>query len=100
MFGRKPGSFRVNQLTIVNQDKDPVVITNIVSDLKLYEGILHPFIKGRLTVVDSVGILENYKLVGQESLTIDVDSRLEGKSEGANFRKVFRTICRSLSCAF
>ena len=90
MFGRKPGSFRVNQLTIVNQDKDPVVITNIVSDLKLYEGILHPFIKGRLTVVDSVGILENYKLVGQESLTIDVDSRLEGKSEGANFRKVFR----------
>ena len=84
MFGNRPGSFFVKQITLINQDQEAINIQSICPDLKIYEGIQQEFLKGKLTVVDGIGMLKNYKLVGQESLTIEVDT------ENASFKKTFR----------
>ena len=80
----RPGAFKIHQLTIVNQDQDAINIAPITTDVKLYEGIQQQFVKGKLTVVDGIQMLKNYKLVGQESITIQVSSA------NSTFRKVFR----------
>ena len=84
MARNRPGSFVINNLTIVNQDKDAIGVSGICTDIKIYESIQNYFVKGKMTLVDGIGLIKNYKLVGQESLTIDIDTA------NGNFRKVFR----------
>ena len=84
MFFNRPGAFRLRQLTIVNQDQQAISISRITTDVKIYEGIQQQFLKGKLTVVDGIQMLKNYKLVGQESLTV------EAESAHGTFKKVFR----------
>ena len=84
MAKNRPGSFVINNLTIVNQDKDAIGVSGICTDIKIYESIQNYFVKGKMTLVDGIGLIKNYKLVGQESLTIDIDTA------NGNFRKVFR----------
>ncbi len=84
MSSNRPGAFKIHQLTIVNPDKESINISPITTDVKIYEGIQQQFVKGKLTVVDGIQMLKNYKLVGQESLTIEVSSA------NSKFRKVFR----------
>ena len=39
MARNRPGSFVINNLTIVNQDKDAIGVSGICTDIKIYESI-------------------------------------------------------------
>lgn len=74
------GELVVDSVSIVNPEKESVDILGLTSNITIYESIDKPFLSGRITVVDGLDILKNYKLVGQESLTIKVRQR-EGTNE-------------------
>ena len=45
MARNRPGSFVINNLTIVNQDKDAIGVSGICTDIKIYESIQNYFVK-------------------------------------------------------
>ena len=87
------GELTVDALTIVNPEKESIDITALTSNITIFEAIDKPFLSGRLTLVDGIDILKNYKIVGQESLTIKL-RQAEGKGEYStpefSIDKVFR----------
>ena len=66
------GELTVDALTIVNPEKESIDITALTSNITIFEAIDKPFLSGRITIVDGLDILKNYKIVGQESLTIKI----------------------------
>ena len=66
------GELVVDALTIVNPEKESIDITALTSNITIFEAIDKPFLSGRITIVDGLDILKNYKIVGQESLTIKI----------------------------
>ena len=64
------GETVVDSITIVNAENEAVDITNLVSSLDLFEGIDQPFVSGRISVIDSLNLIDEYKINGQESCTI------------------------------
>ena len=87
------GELVVDALTIVNPEKESIDITALTSNITIFEAIDKPFLSGRLTLVDGIDILKNYKIVGQESLTIKI-RQAEGQGEYStpdfSIDKVFR----------
>lgn len=69
------GELIVDQITIINPEGQAIQINDIVSNLRLFESIDKYFVSGRVTVVDSIDILKYFKVVGQESLTIQIRAR-------------------------
>ena len=63
-------SYELDVLTIVNNEGDGFDIRNQLIELNLYEGIQQPFLAGEIVVGDTVGLRENAKLFGQESLRL------------------------------
>tara|TARA_B100000287_G_scaffold175980_1_gene165980 strand:+ start:519 stop:2042 length:1524 start_codon:yes stop_codon:yes gene_type:complete len=66
------GAVKVENITLVNLNYQWVDLTNICSNLKIYEGLDETFCHGRLSIVDGLDLLKNYKIIGQESLTIRI----------------------------
>ena len=87
------GELVVDALTIVNPEKQSVDITALVSNITIFEAIDKPFLSGRLTIIDGLELPKNYKIVGQESLTIKL-RQAEGQGEYStpefSMDKVFR----------
>ena len=87
------GELVVDALTIVNPEKESIDITALTSNITIFEAIDKPFLSGRITIVDGLDILKNYKIVGQESLTIKI-RQAEGQGEYStpdfSIDKVFR----------
>jgi len=69
------GELVVDAVTIVNSEQESVDILALTSNITIYEAIDKPFLSGRISVVDGLDMIKNYKLVGQESLTIKVRQR-------------------------
>jgi len=69
------GELVVDAVTIVNSEQESVDILALTSNITIYEAIDKPFLSGRISVVDGLDILKNFKVVGQESLTIKVRQR-------------------------
>ena len=65
-----PTSYELEVLTIVNNEGDGFDIRNQFLELNLYEGIQQPFLAGEIVIGDTVGLRENAKLFGQESLRL------------------------------
>ncbi len=87
------GELTVDALTIVNPEKESIDITALTSNITIFEAIDKPFLSGRITLVDGIDVLKNYKVVGQESLTIKI-RQAEGQGEYStpefSIDKVFR----------
>ena len=66
------GQVKVDNLTLINSDKEAVDLVNLCSNIKLYENIKQPFVSGRITLVDGLDLIKNYRIVGQESLTVRI----------------------------
>tara|TARA_B100001115_G_scaffold3535_1_gene2715 strand:- start:20034 stop:21533 length:1500 start_codon:yes stop_codon:yes gene_type:complete len=64
------GEIVVDSVTIVNPEKESIDITNLTGSINIFEGIDSFFVSGRLSIVDSLNVLDEYKLHGQESVTI------------------------------
>ena len=87
------GELVVDSLSIVNSEKESVDVLGLCNNITIFEGIDKYFLSGRITIVDGLNILKNYKLAGQESLTIKV-RQVEGQGEFSqpefSIDKVFR----------
>jgi len=87
------GELVVDALTIVNPEMESVDITALTSNITIFEAIDKPFLSGRITIVDGLDLLKNFKIVGQESLTIKI-RQAEGRGEYStpdfSLDKVFR----------
>ncbi len=64
------GEIVVDSVTIVNPEKEAIDITNLCGSINIFEGIDSKFVSGRISVVDTLNVLDEYKLHGQESVTI------------------------------
>tara|TARA_X000000368_G_C23053550_1_gene722699 strand:+ start:728 stop:2254 length:1527 start_codon:yes stop_codon:yes gene_type:complete len=76
------GACYVENLTLVNLSGEWVDLTNVCANLKIYEGLDDTFCHGRLSIVDGLDLLKNYKIVGQESLTIRIRALDQSESDG------------------
>ena len=87
------GELVVDSLSIVNSEKESVDVLGLCNNITIFEGIDKYFLSGRITLVDGLNLLKNYKLSGQESLTIKV-RQVEGQGEFSqpefSIDKVFR----------
>ena len=87
------GELVVDSLSIVNQEQQSIDVTALTSNITIFEAIDKPFLSGRMTLIDGLDILKNYKITGQETLTIKI-RQAEGQGEYSapefSIDKVFR----------
>ena len=87
------GELVVDTLSIVNQEQQSIDVTALTSNITIFEAIDKPFLSGRMTLIDGLDILKNYKITGQEALTIKI-RQAEGQGEYSapefSIDKVFR----------
>ncbi len=90
------GALFINSCCITNTDQQAVDVTDISINIKIFEDINQPFLSGRITLIDGVNLLKNYRFTGQESITIDVSQAIikEGKiakaTKANSIRHTFR----------
>lgn len=65
-----PTSYELEILTIVNNEGEGFDIRDMMIELNLYESISRNFLMGELLIGDSIGLKDNAKLFGQESLRL------------------------------
>tara|TARA_X000000368_G_C23050592_1_gene721227 strand:+ start:1958 stop:3613 length:1656 start_codon:yes stop_codon:yes gene_type:complete len=68
------GQLAVKECTLAGNDENvrPINITGLVSNISIFEDITKPFLTGRLSIMDGLDLVKNFKLKGQESLTLSV----------------------------
>ena len=76
------GQCKVENITLNNLNGDWVDLTNICTNVKIYESIEDVFCHGRLSIVDGLDLLKNYKIIGQESLTIRIRALDQTETDG------------------
>ena len=68
--GTNPFQYNLEILTIVNNEGQTFDIRSLMIECRLYESMNSNFLVGELLVVDALGVLENARLFGQETLTL------------------------------
>ena len=68
------GQLAVKECTLAGNDENvrPINITGLVSNITMFEDITKPFLTGRLSIMDGIDLVKNFKLKGQESLTLSI----------------------------
>jgi len=66
----KPDSYELEILTLVNNEGEGFDIRDLMIECVLNESIRQNFLMGHLIIGDSINLLENAKLFGQESLRL------------------------------
>ncbi len=68
------GQLAVKECTLAGNDENvrPINITGLVSNITMFEDITKPFLTGRLSIMDGIDLIKNFKLKGQESLTLSI----------------------------
>ena len=64
------GECMIENITLVNQFQEAIDLTFLTSSVRLFEGIDRMYVSGRLSIVDSLNLAKNFRITGQESLTI------------------------------
>ena len=83
----KQGAVEFIDCTITNQYGESVNLISLVAQIEIFENISEFFLSGGLTMFDGVEIPKNYRMTGQESLTM----RFRQDREDAKIvEKVFR----------
>ena len=75
MSNLKSGEFFIDSLILTNPEQESISLRKICSSVIIFESIYEHFLSGRLTILDGAGILQNFKLTGQESLTINIAAK-------------------------
>lgn len=69
------GDYTLNTLRISSINIDaPVDISNLFVSMEIYESIYSPFMTYRVTIADNIGLMENFNMVGEEYLEIDIQN--------------------------
>ena len=66
----KAGEVALDSVTLVNQEGEVIDLTNLAVSIDIFEGIDNPFLSGRISILDGMGIFRKYKIFGQEHITI------------------------------
>lgn len=66
----QPDSYELEILTLVNNEGEGFDIRNLMMECSITESIRQNFLMGHIIINDSVNLLENAKLFGQESLRV------------------------------
>ena len=68
------GQLADKECTLAGNDENvrPINITGLVSNITMFEDITKPFLTGRLSIMDGIDLIKNFKLKGQESLTLSI----------------------------
>jgi hypothetical protein len=66
----KPDSYELEILTLVNNEGEGFDIRDLMIECVITESIRQNFLMGHLVIADSINLLENAKLFGQESLRL------------------------------
>lgn len=86
-----PGELSVDAVILTNPEGESINLLPITGRIDIFEAIDEPFLHGRITVVDALGIADDYKIFGQESLSIRYRVK-EDKDKFSKFiEKTFRT---------
>ena len=86
-----PGELKVDAIVLTNPEGEVVDIKNLVQQIDIFESITESFLHGRISVVDALGIADDYKIVGQESLTITYRVKEDVDKFSNSIEKTFRT---------
>jgi hypothetical protein len=86
-----PGELKVDAIVLTNPEGEVVDIKNLVQQIDIFESITESFLHGRISVVDALGIADDYKIVGQESLTITYRVKEDVDKFSNPIEKTFRT---------
>ena len=81
------GELIVDQITLINPEGAAFEITGLVSNLRFFESIEKYFVSGRLTLVDSIDLIKILKVVGQESITIQIRGRDDSTDGDGHYSK-------------
>jgi len=85
-----PGEITIDTISLVNQEREVVELKNITAQVDIFEGIDNAFLSGRVSIFDGVNFHRNYKVYGQESLTIKYRVKEDGTQFGKQAEKTFR----------
>jgi len=77
-----PGRFDIESFTLINQHRNAVDIRNFVTSFTLIESIFNKFVMAEVKIVDTMDIIKNYRLSGQEFVRISIAQK-EGFDESA-----------------
>lgn len=66
----EPGSYRLYEVMLSNADGEEIDILNLVTELKVTESIHSLFATYSFMLVDSVALLEKYKITGNEKIKL------------------------------
>ena len=90
-----PKSIELEVLTIVNNEGDGFDIRNIMLECNIYESINRNFLLGECIISDSIALLENAKLFGQETIRIRF-SQPTGKGDDTHIDDTIDQVFRIL----
>ena len=65
-----PLAYELEVLTLVNNEGVGYDIRNLMLECNIYESITSNFLMGEIAIADAIGLLENAKIFGQETLRI------------------------------
>lgn len=86
-----PGELKVDAIVLTNPEGELVDLKNIAHQIDIFESISQSFLHGRISVVDALGIADDFKIVGQESLTITYRVKEDVDKFSKPIEKTFRT---------
>ena len=55
------GECFIDNITIVNHDNLAIDLSLVTSNIQLFESIDQPLVSGRISIVDSLELIKNYK---------------------------------------
>lgn len=85
-----PGELTVDSVILINPEGEMIDLTFISTQIDIFESIDKSFLSGRLNVIDALGIAEDYKIFGQESLTIKYRIKEDVNKFSNQIEKTFR----------
>ena len=65
-----PLAYELEVLTLVNNEGVGYDIRELMLECNIYESITSNFLMGEIAIADAIGLLENAKIFGQETLRI------------------------------
>ena len=71
--------FRVNSIIInSNRFSQPITITNLVTEVSVFESIYVPYLTGNMTFIDTNNLINDGDFSGTERITFEFSSAIEG----------------------
>ena len=86
-----PGSYKFNDCTLISQIGKKLRIDALFTELNIYENLASPVISGDITIVDTLGLYNNFPIVGSEQFDLNFNSQHDGTTEKKEFSRSFQT---------